>query len=598
MPTLKIPGVYVQEVPTLPPGVAEVNSAIPAFIGYTYTTKFNENDLKLKPVKVQSMLEFVRLFGESSPFIINGVTADLTQTAEVASVENQFYMYDSLQLYFLNGGGPCYIVSVGVYSDATDSDSPFIEGLDALDLFDEPTLYLFPDAVLLQDSALAKVQQYALRKCGELMDRFSILDVKKNASDINTLAAVSNLRNNIGMSYLSYGAAYTPWLNTTLEKTIGVSSIEGIFTVLNGLPISLLNSEVNGVRVGDNINNYEDLLDDLNTIANTAALGTVADDYETGLAPYIASDADNPFASGELFDAVLSYIATSGLVQSFWQNNVVSIINEWETQYVSETSTGTDEEKEAARENFLLQVLNSSEFEAFKDLHKFTLSALQKVIKTFEGFLIDNVPYYASLLKVLNNKLTELPPSGAMAGLYCKIDSERGVWKAPANISVSAVNGVSQLYSNADLADLNVDPVAGKSINVIRPITGYGTMVMGARTLAGNDSEWRYIPVRRLFIFIEENLKKATAWAVFEPNDRLLWLKVRTQIENYLFELWRQGALAGAKPEHAYQVNCGLNSTMTPQDVLEGKLIVEIRLAAVRPAEFILLKFSHQLQKS
>lgn len=600
MPTLKIPGVYVQEVPTLPPGVAEVNSAVPAFIGYTSTTKFNDQDLKYQPIKVQSMLEYVRFFGESSPFTIEGVTADLTQTANEATVSNHFYLYDSLQLYFLNGGGPCYIVSIGTYTEYSDSDEPYIKGLDALDLHDEPTLYLFPDAVLLPDDSLAKVQQVSLRKCGELMDRFSILDVKRNTSKTSTLEAVANFRNKIGMGNLNYGAAYTPWLSTTLGKTITVASINNIFTTLNSLPVSLLNTEINGSKISASISDYKKLFDNLNTLAANPTIKDIAATYADAIEAYVsgAKKTKNPFDAAEIFKPVLDFTITSGHLQTFWDDNVKSQINTWKEELVEKTKDGTDEEKASAKENYLLGVLNSTNFERFTDLNRYVRNGLQKIVTTYETFLIDNIPFYASLLKVLNNKLTELPPSGAMAGLYCKIDSERGVWKAPANISVSAINGVSQLYTNADLADLNVDPVAGKSINVIRPITGYGNMVMGARTLAGNDSEWRYVPVRRLFIFIEENLKKATAWAIFEPNDRLLWLKVRTQIENYLFELWRQGALAGAKPEHAYQVNCGLNSTMTPQDVLDGKLIVEIKLAAVRPAEFILLKFSHQLQKS
>lgn len=600
MPTLKVPGVYVQEIPTLPPGVAEVNSAIPAFIGYTYTTKYNDTELKHTPIKIQSMLEFVRFFGESSPFLIDGVTLDLTATNANATIENQFYLYDSLQLYFLNGGGPCYIVSVGDYASYTDSDEPFIKGLDALDLFDEPTIYALADTVLLEDAKQAKVQQASLRKCGELMDRFTILDVKKNESDINTLEEISEFRNNIGMSYLNYGAAYTPWLNTTLEKNITAASIKNIFATLKSLPAALLNVEVNGLKIGDAIDEYKKLQDGFTALAVNAAIKDIAQTFEDSIVPYVsgAKKTKNPFDAAEVFKPVLDFAPTSGVLQTFWAENVSLIISTWKAELTAATSTGTDAEKEATKESYLLNVLSSAAFERFKDLSKFTTSGMQKIVATNESFLKDNIPYYAGLLKILNSKLTELPPSGAMAGLYCKIDSEKGVWKAPANISVSAVNGVSQLYSNSDLADLNVDPVAGKSINVIRPITGYGIMVMGARTLAGNDSEWRYIPVRRLFIFIEENLKKATAWAVFEPNDRLLWLKVRTQIENYLFELWRQGALAGAKPEHAYQVNCGLNSTMTPQDVLEGRLIIEIKLAAVRPAEFILLKFSHQLQKS
>ncbi len=143
---------------------------------------------------------------------------------------------------------------------------------------------------------------------------------------------------------------------------------------------------------------------------------------------------------------------------------------------------------------------------------------------------------------------------------------------------------------------LNVDPTSGKSINAIRAFTGKGTLVWGARTLAGNDNEWRYISVRRLFITIEESTKKASAFAVFEANDQSTWLKVKAMIESYLYGLWEQGALAGSRPEDAYNVNVGLGTTMTPQDVLEGRMIVEIGIAAVRPAEFIVLRFSHKLQ--
>ena len=117
----------------------------------------------------------------------------------------------------------------------------------------------------------------------------------------------------------------------------------------------------------------------------------------------------------------------------------------------------------------------------------------------------------------------------------------------------------------------------------------------GARTLAGNDNEWRYVNVRRLFIMIEESAKKSTSFAVFEANDASTWLKVKGMLESYLYGLWEQGALQGSKPETAYYVNVGLGKTMTAQDVLEGRMNVEIGIAAVRPAEFIILKFSHKL---
>jgi phage tail sheath protein FI len=172
------------------------------------------------------------------------------------------------------------------------------------------------------------------------------------------------------------------------------------------------------------------------------------------------------------------------------------------------------------------------------------------------------------------------------------------VWKAPANVGLTAVIGPVTKITHEQQENLNVDPTAGKSINAIRAFTGKGTLVWGARTLAGNDNEWRYVSVRRLFNVIEESAQKATAFAVFEPNDATTWLKVKAMIESYLFGLWEQGALAGPTPEAAYFVNIGLGKTMTTQDVLEGRMIVEIGIAAVRPAEFIILRFTHKLQEA
>ena len=194
--------------------------------------------------------------------------------------------------------------------------------------------------------------------------------------------------------------------------------------------------------------------------------------------------------------------------------------------------------------------------------------------------------------------LNLLPSAGAIAGIYAKTDNERGVWKAPANLSLSAVISPAVKISHEQQGEYNVDVNSGKSINIIRAFTGKGTLVWGARTLAGNDNEWRYVNVRRFFNFVEESVKKATEQFVFEPNDANTWVKVQAMIENFLTTLWRQGALQGIKPEHAFYVAVGLGKTMTALDILEGRMIIEIGMAAVRPAEFIILRFSHKMAES
>ena len=152
--------------------------------------------------------------------------------------------------------------------------------------------------------------------------------------------------------------------------------------------------------------------------------------------------------------------------------------------------------------------------------------------------------------------------------------------------------------TNEQQEELNIHTEGGKSINAIRAFTGQGVMVWGARTLAGNDNEWRYINVRRFYNFVEESVKKATQQFVFEPNDANTWVRVSTMIENFLTNLWRQGALAGATPQDAFFVKVGLDVTITRDDLLNGIMNVEIGLAVTRPAEFIILRFSQKMQES
>lgn len=204
---------------------------------------------------------------------------------------------------------------------------------------------------------------------------------------------------------------------------------------------------------------------------------------------------------------------------------------------------------------------------------------------------------YALIKAALDQLPLVLPPSPLVVGQYASTDNARGVWKAPANVALASVIRPTLKISTQQQDDLNIH-TSGKSINAIRTFTGKGTLIWGARTLAGNDNEWRYIPVRRFFNMAEESIKKGTEAFVFEPNDANTWTKVRAMIENFLILQWRAGALQGAKPEQSFYVRVGLNETMTALDILEGRMIVEIGIAVVRPAEFIILKFSHKMAES
>lgn len=215
----------------------------------------------------------------------------------------------------------------------------------------------------------------------------------------------------------------------------------------------------------------------------------------------------------------------------------------------------------------------------------------------------DNLCYgavYGPWLEISDGNQTRMiPASGAIAGIYNAVDERPGVWHAPANVAVGGVIGLSQQINDHQQQNLNVDPSGeGKSINCLRSFPGRGILVWGARTLAGDDNDWRYVPVRRLCNMIEGAIQQAITPLIFEPNDENTWTKARAMIGNFLQLLWAQGALAGDRPDHAYYVNVGLNITMTADDIANGRLLIGVGIAPFRPAEFILLHFSLQLQEN
>ena len=179
------------------------------------------------------------------------------------------------------------------------------------------------------------------------------------------------------------------------------------------------------------------------------------------------------------------------------------------------------------------------------------------------------------------------PPSGAMAGIYARSDNSRGVHKAPANEVVRGCTGLSCNYNVGEQDILN--PIG---VNLIRALPGQGIRVWGARTISSNGL-WKYLNVRRLFIFIEESIKANTNWVVFEPNSETLWNRVTRTIETFLATCWRDGALAGSSPDQAFFVECG-PTTMTQDDIDNGRLICQIGIAPVKPAEFVIFRITQK----
>lgn len=621
------PGVYVNEISTLPPSVAGVSTAIPAFVGYVEKAERNGEGIPLfTPVRITSFLEYQSFFGGANPqkFEIE-IMDDTTVTppTRVVTVEKTssvipeppFRMYYNLQMYFANGGGPCWIVPVGVYALASSvSSGALVDGLKALEKVSEPTLLVFPDAVSMDDTGIKEVYEKALEQCELMKSRFTIMDVKQGTgTPVNPVTDANDFRNtNIGIEYLKYGAAYYPDLNTTLN--FGVSGLLlQVTKYQSGNPLTPPPppgfNEVKSFNE-DVSNAVQGTIDALNYLK--IATTTLSEDDAESVETIVSTIRTN------VNHAVTVYNSGAGLPVAF--NNAGLKITAIATIGVPEPTPpdpvidpGLLELAENAAAAFV-DDHDSSSANALKLALQNLLAALNGVVTDITAgyndpatnFIGGNLNYlqgnqpsvYNEILAAINGYRVTLNPSGAMAGIYARVDSIRGVWQAPANVGVRNVIGPAVLVTNQQQGELNVDSLSGKSINVIRNFTGRGTLVWGARTLDGNSNEWRYINVRRLFIYLEESIRRASAFVVFEPNDANTWVGVKGMIEAFLTGVWRDGGLTGATPQEAFFVNVGLGSTMTSTDVLEGRMIIEIGVAAVRPAEFIILRFVHVVQES
>jgi phage tail sheath protein FI len=192
---------------------------------------------------------------------------------------------------------------------------------------------------------------------------------------------------------------------------------------------------------------------------------------------------------------------------------------------------------------------------------------------------------WIEVMDPLTRRPITIPPSGHVAGVWARVDQQRGVHKAPANEVVMGANGLGFQVTHAEQGSLNKN-----GVNCIRAFPGRGIRIWGARTLS-SDPEWRYINVRRLFNFVSESIITGTQWSVFEPNDPFLWTSLSISVSNFLRNVWRSGALFGATPGEAFYVKCDAE-TNPPEVVEAGRVVCEIGIAPVKPAEFVVFRLS------
>lgn len=582
-----IPGVYVEEITKFPPSVAAVETAIPAFIGYTERRLDTAGNVLAanSPVRISSLTEFETRFGLAPPLTVNTVRLDSENNFLGADISTSHYLYHALQLFYANGGGDCYIVSIGANPGfGAIAIGDFTDAITALEAFDEPTIICMPDAASTGDVAYYTRLQQALLQCGTLADRVTLCDLFQNASN-DAMAVVTEFRNNIGINNLKYGMAYTPWLNALLSKNVSYPSLAGAVFVVDGGPPVQLSNLTTDPDILNAIANY-------NFINQVRDIGTITNLLNTTNQAYLqllGQDLDTPNSTDPLSAAITA-------LDTAVDNVPISTTTEYDTALTNLNDAITD--YEALTSASSPGDITSAGTLLSERLNEFMAFVGSTAQENAEQNLLAIFGLYKTVISGIQSTSFPVPPSGAVAGVYATVDRTRGVWKAPANVSLNNVLEPSAVFTQSQLSTLNVDTTAGKSVNAIRAFTGKGTLVWGARTLAGNDNEWRYINVRRFYNMVEESVKKACAQFVFESNDANTWVRVQAMIENFLSLQWRAGALQGASQEQAFRVAVGLGKTMNADDILNGRMIVQIAMAPVRPAEFIILRFEQKMPEA
>lgn len=220
------------------------------------------------------------------------------------------------------------------------------------------------------------------------------------------------------------------------------------------------------------------------------------------------------------------------------------------------------------------------------------LSTPTAIAAWFASTGLNALPSAAIYYPRLTASSREIPSSGAVAGIYARIDSAQGVWKSPAGPHANLIDATPALTIN----DVDNGQLTAVGINTIRTFVNQGTLVWGARTTAGatgSNSDFPYVSIRRLAIYIENSIDAGTAWAVFEPNNPTLWAALTSSVSAFLLQLWRQGALQGSHPQEAFFVRCDATTT-TQNDIDNGRLNIQIGIAPLRPAEFIILSITRR----
>ncbi|NWF78437.1 MAG: phage tail sheath family protein [Chloroflexi bacterium] len=549
----KVPGVYIEELPPGSRPIQGVGTAMPAFIGFTESRPRGNTG---QPVFVASWTQYTEEFG--------GFAED-------------FYLPYAVYGYFLNGGQSCYVQSLATAGDADRvrasltslAQLPSQAGLKTLELRSKPGVTRGL-SVVIEDAGPEAVPSPTgdeARPAGEAPALESAPPPGPAAGGGGVPAAPERFKLSI-----YEGDNRTP-TESYSDLVVGKGG-RGARNVVDALQSSRLVSAVElsaeGTALERRPRNGQYELDEQFYGAQLATVDTFKGNVSerTGLGALEAIPEITLLVCPDLMSAYMRSEQRDDdlLILAGMQNELLNHCAKMKDRFA------------------ILDAPPGMQVKEIQDYRNKTLNPAEDAGKY--GAL------YYPWICIANpnarnggNRLLMVPPSGHIAGIYARVDETRGVHKAPANEGVRGALQLERRLIDSEQAELN--PIG---INCIRWFPGRGILVWGARTLAPASSEWRYINVRRLFNFIEESIYEGTQWVVFEPNNVDLWERVKRTITIFLTRVWQSGALLGATPQEAFYVKC--DAELNPPAVRDaGQLIVEVGLAPVKPAEFVIFRF-------
>lgn len=521
------PGIYIQELPSSTHTIVPAPTSITVFVGYTHPFKTR---FPKQAIQIFSFTDYVREFG--------GLYASGLVPADVAHAVNQF---------FINGGSNAYVVGI-----------PF-------NVSGGPEV---PPIPLLGLQALPALQPVSFTVPGS-----NIVFTAREPTDQNPIkVTISNQR------------PATPSTLALADVTLAYGKRSEVYrnVTISGSPTGSQHMET---VIGTTTNPVSTLV----TVAPTSA-GYRLPIAQTDLYEF-------PLAT----DLTKITLATSSndFIEIFEQDSdldKVSIFNLLVLPGVADNSIWSA--ALAFCERKMAFLIMDPPLKAAADLSNPSLPTMESLMnggtipRSTNGAIY--FPYLQSTNPV-NSQPIQLPPSGYVAGIYAKTDQNRGVWKAPAGLETVLLN-TTGVVSTGRMTDMRQGTLNQIGVDVLRTFPGVGTVIYGARTLHGADNDaafqqWKYVPVRRMALFIEQTLYRNLTWAVFEPNDEPLWIALRRSVENFMLSLFNQGAFQGSKPSQAFQVKCD-SSTTTQDDIDNGKVNILVAFAPLKPAEFVIVQIA------